>query len=52
MDANGKRIMGVQRWDAIVQSLPLYCIERRRFSTRFWASQLTAHFMAVWLRKT
>jgi hypothetical protein len=32
MDANGERIMGVQRWDAIVQSLLLYCIERRRFS--------------------
>jgi hypothetical protein len=32
MDADGERIMGVQRWDAIVQSLPLYCIERRRFS--------------------
>jgi hypothetical protein len=32
MDAEGERIIGVQRWDAIVQSLPLYCIERRRFS--------------------
>ena len=29
MDAKGKRIIGVQRWDAVVQSLPLYCIERR-----------------------
>ena len=31
MDAKDERIIGVQRWDAVVQSLPLYCIERRRF---------------------